>query len=121
MDNGFPKSNRLRTKSDFKCLKDNSRIYRDKYLNLYYSKSSESGINSKMGLAISRKCGNSVNRNFLKRTIREFFRKSSFKNEGYSFLVNTKPALRQLEKKEVKLIIEKSLETIFCKLTSSNS
>ena len=51
----------------------------------------------KLGFTISRQVGNAVNRNYLKRIIREWYRKSNFKSIPMRTNILLRPSISQLE------------------------
>lgn len=53
---------------------------------LIYYKPSNSNV-SRLGISASKKFGNAVKRNKLKRIVREYFRISTLKNSGFDILV----------------------------------
>ena len=80
----FEKKFRLLSASDFSALKIGSLSIKKPAVIVYYKKNS---LNlTRIGLSVSKKIGNSVIRNRLKRLIRELFRQSSNKYLGYDIL-----------------------------------
>jgi ribonuclease P protein component len=79
----FPKSNRLLTSTEFEAHKSQSFSIRNNGFHLVYKKI-ESG--RKLGVVVSKRFGNAVNRNRIKRAIREFFRGKFTHFDGYSFV-----------------------------------
>lgn len=94
MNNDFKKNNRMLNKNDFDFVKDQSHFLHSKSLLAFYRKCDSQ--NTKLGLSISKKYGNAVKRNRLKRLIRESFRKSDFKTSAVA--INFVPNLRFLNK-----------------------
>ena len=94
MSNDFKKNNRMLNKNDFDFVKDQSHFLHSKSLLAFYRKSDLS--ETKLGLSISKKYGNAVKRNRLKRLIRESFRKSDFKMSNVH--INFVPNLRFFNK-----------------------
>ena len=86
----YLKKNRLLTKNDFKNLRSGSRFLVCGVL-LFYFKCNSSN-DSRLGIAVNKKFGKANKRNRVKRKIREFFRASNLKNQGFDILVtiNTK-------------------------------
>ncbi|NOR72989.1 MAG: ribonuclease P protein component [Mariprofundaceae bacterium] len=74
MSKSFPPEFRLRSKTDFDALKSGFRLHVDN-LRFIYRKNHLS--HARLGLAVSRKYGNAVKRNALKRLLRERFRQHS--------------------------------------------
>jgi len=73
LDQGFPKGIRLRRRTDFRLVQRRGSRISGKYLVLVYLPSA--GDNSRFGLTVSRKVGNAVNRNRVKRSLREAIRR----------------------------------------------
>jgi ribonuclease P protein component len=74
VDESFPKKHRLLKRSQFVLVQKTGRKKHTRSL-LLLSLSNSEGI-KKMGVAVSKKLGNSVTRNRLKRVIREVFRRN---------------------------------------------
>lgn len=70
----FTPQERIRKKKDFLLLYKKGRRYRGKYFNLIYFSNNLSF--SRMATVVSRKVGNSVKRNKIKRQMRELFRRN---------------------------------------------
>jgi len=83
--NNYPKINRLRTKKDFSNLRDESKSYSDKFFRVYYKKNNSKF--SRIGISVSKKCGNAVFRNKVKRMTKESFRVSPYKTLGHDALI----------------------------------
>jgi ribonuclease P protein component len=79
----FPKSYRLRSKADFSAMRSGRRI-NCRGIRLVY-RCNHLGF-SRLGLAVSRKYGNAIQRNHFKRQLREVFRKSCFRSRGIDIL-----------------------------------
>lgn len=86
MNNSFGKEFRLLVASDFKSLKEGSRVYTDRFMRVYYKRNVDKSTKTRIGISVSKKVGNSVVRNRLKRTVREHFRTSLFKHLSYDVL-----------------------------------
>ena len=70
----FPCEARLRRQADFSaCYQSGTRFYSRHFI-LFVLSRKESDQNARLGMAISRKVGNAVVRNRIKRVLREFFR-----------------------------------------------
>jgi len=69
---GFPKEMRLRKAADFERVFTYRCSVANDLLVVYVAKSSDR--NTRLGLVVSRKCGNAVQRNRWKRLLREAFR-----------------------------------------------
>ncbi|MDT8375728.1 MAG: ribonuclease P protein component [Mariprofundaceae bacterium] len=77
MSNSFPPGFRLRAKTDFDALRDGLRFHMDS-LRFVYRKNHLS--HARLGLAVSKKYGNAVKRNALKRLLRERFRQHAIRD-----------------------------------------
>jgi ribonuclease P protein component len=77
----FPKTNRILKHNEFLLLSKKGKRVKNRYFTIVYSESL-SGT-TRLGLTVSKKTGNSVVRNKIKRRIREYFRinKCSFKRK----------------------------------------
>lgn len=68
----FPKQERLLNRKDFVNLNRLGKRYRSKHFTVIF-KENERGV-SRLGITASKKIGNAVKRNKVKRLLREFFR-----------------------------------------------
>ncbi len=74
MDETFRPQERIRKKKDFLLIYKKGRRYRGKYFSLIYL---SNNLNfSRVAIVVSRKIGNAVQRNKVKRWIRDLFRKN---------------------------------------------
>ncbi|MFQ5344991.1 MAG: ribonuclease P protein component [Mariprofundus sp.] len=80
----FPKSYRLRSKADFSSIRKGKRIRVGNLRIVYRSNKLE---HCRLGLAVSRKYGNAVQRNRLKRQLRNTFRISECHTMGVDMLI----------------------------------
>ena len=81
MNEAFPKTSRLTTQKDFDYMKTDSARMRDESVLMVYKKSRIENLQTnRIGLIVSKKNGNAVRRNRIKRTLRELFRKSDLRN-----------------------------------------
>lgn len=83
----FKKSSRLRSKSDFSYLRSSKLKVKSSLLTVVYSDTQTGLSESRIGMAISKKSGNAVNRNLVKRVLREEFRNSQFRHIGKDCLL----------------------------------
>ena len=74
MDETFSLPERIRKKKEFNHLYKKGKRYRGKYFNLIYLSSASSF--SRMAVVVSKKVGNAVKRNKIKRWIRTLFRRN---------------------------------------------
>ena len=118
----FSKSSRLLKKEDFLGLRCNALKVCETFLWAYVKKR-KNGQGSRIGMSVSKKVGNAVHRNFLKRIIRETFRTSlhEINNRDILIVVNPKLFKKIPEKKEAGNKIKVSLKVIFEKIESSST
>ena len=115
-DQSFSKKYRLLKKNDFLNLKEGSLCLKNSSLITYYKKREGDPICSRLGISCSKKVGKSVQRNRVKRLIKEYFRKSPFKEFGVDFLLVVKTQEKSkdihiIKKQEESLL--KNLENVF--------
>lgn len=116
----FSKTFRLLNQKDFDHLKIGSRATWLPGIRVYYKPTlTESRGNTRIGISASRKFGNAVNRNLIKRNTREFFRKSRFKELGLDCLVVYFPEARELYPNYNSL--EKALGKVFEKIQKNKA
>ncbi|MDQ7011488.1 MAG: ribonuclease P protein component [Mariprofundaceae bacterium] len=83
-ENRFPAGFRLRTRRDFASLRKGKRF---SYRGLRFVYQPTGRGHARLGLAVSARYGTAVQRNRLKRKIREAFRTSCLRNMGVDLLV----------------------------------
>lgn len=91
MKNRFDKSFRLLSANDFAHLKSGCKRKSVTWLRGYYKFSKNK--KTRIGLSVSKKLGNAVLRNRVKRILRESFRMSSYKYLGIDILIVVSPKL----------------------------
>lgn len=106
----FPKSYRLLNPKDFNYLKSGASYCNTSHLRFYFKTSRVAEEHSRMGLSVSRKVGNAVQRNYVKRFLREKFRQSGVKDLNKDILVIASPRLKTMfaDKDSVKNALEHS-------------
>ncbi len=90
----FPKESRLLKPVDFNYLRRGARYANTPFLRLYYKISRVEDNNARLGLSVSKKVGNAVQRNRVKRILREEFRNSSVRFLNLDILVVASPRLK---------------------------
>jgi len=84
-NNKFQANSRLKKKSDFLNLRSGAKASSDKFFRIYYKENNREL--SRLGVSVSKKYGNAVARNKIKRIIKEIYRKNSAKNSSKDILV----------------------------------
>ena len=117
----FGKEYRLLSRNDFLNLKKNSQMIEDSLMMVFYKKSfEESRSLTRIGLAVSKKTGNAVVRNKIKRILREEFRTSQFRDLGVDvLLVVRRPFQKREGKKPLKNISSKDFQAFLFSLKRS--
>jgi ribonuclease P protein component len=108
---GLPRSVRLRTPREFQVVQTGGRSFDLGPLIFRVARSAE-GADARLGLAISRKVGNSVVRNHVKRRVRECFRRRQLSLTGCQLVVTGRPAAAQLETGDVDKLFEQFLQRL---------
>lgn len=104
----FPKEKRLRSNRLFREVISSGQCFRDKLLTVYIAKNN-SGF-SRLGVSVSKSCGNAVKRNRLKRLVREVFRLNQYDiPKDYDYLVLIK---RKIEQPSFELIKESFISLV---------
>lgn len=113
----FPKTNRLLSKEDFSYLKSDSKCEKSKGLMAFYKTNKDQSSDSRVGFSVSKKVGNAVKRNLLKRHLRECFRTSEFKSLGKDVLFVVHPKFFNLiQSDDPSKVLEKSMNAIFSRI-----
>jgi ribonuclease P protein component len=87
---GFPKSLRILDGAEFKAVTSSGRKLGGRFFLLFAQRTSEEG--ARLGITVSRKVGNAVVRNRVKRQLREFFRRQRpLLQRGYNWVVIARP------------------------------
>lgn len=115
----FPKSCRLRSAKDFENLRIDSLRYNAKSFRAFFKKNIRKSDNhSRLGFAVSKKVGNAVIRNRIKRLLRQWFRYSELKHkESIDIFITISPHLYK-KKEACKAIAEKELSDDLLKLAA---
>lgn len=107
MNNCFPKKLRLITREDFVVNKKSS-LCKSKYFLIFYNSNNKE--NPRLGLKISKKAGNAIRRNYIKRISREIFRRLCFKNNiDLTIVINSRNYNTKLSKSDLFHDLEKGL------------
>lgn len=96
-DEKFPKSSRILNRSTFRRVYDEGKKYQARYFTAFVmprgdGSSDESG--PRIGITVTKKVGNSVERNRCRRLVREVFRKNKWRvPSGIDIVINVKSSL----------------------------
>ncbi|MCP4569873.1 MAG: ribonuclease P protein component [FCB group bacterium] len=97
MDNRFPAACRLKNVKEIKAVFANRDVFRGGRLIFYRGKSPEGVFGPNIGpehrfcFVVSKKCGNAVKRNRIKRLLREIVRKNRYRIEtGNDYVIRVK-------------------------------
>ena len=112
----FSKSHRLLTSEDFLYLKEGSSYIKFYPLIAYFKKSRLVQPETRLGISVSKKVGNSFTRNRFKRIVRERFRLSDIRLLGIDLLFVVSPQLSKISLAEGEVLLEKALREIFATL-----
>lgn len=108
MNCSFSKEQRLLNSKDFDYLRGGAERISTPFLRFYFKKSALNSSHSRLGLSVSKKSGNAVHRNIIKRKLREYFRQSRWRDEGLDILIVASPRLKELSSD--KLAFKKAID-----------
>jgi len=117
--NQLLKSQRLLAPVDFSNLRSNSKV--QKFPTCLVISKRNDFSRARLGLAVSRKCGNAVRRNLIKRVAREFFRLSSLRDANLDILLVSSASLKKVNKDDLLLSLRRDLIQAFLYLEKSGS
>ena len=107
----LPKTERLRKRAQFLTLsKQGKKVYTDCFIAIVHDSTAQ---NNRLGITVSKKVGNAVRRNRIKRLVREYFRTSRTNISGPKDInIIARKGLTSLSNKQ---ILEK-LDKLFAKI-----
>lgn len=103
-DETFPKKRRIRKSKDYRKIQKDSKKKHSKYFTMYYKQGS-----TRLGITISNQVGNSPERHYLKRCIKEVFRKNKIWFQGIDLVLVAKPEMNGLQFEEILNEIRKAV------------
>ena len=103
------KNYRMKKNSQFDYIFKNGKVLKNSKLLVFYSSSKSK--NPKVGIVVSKKIGNSVTRNHVKRLLRESI-KSYIQNlkTSYNYIFVARPGIETISLQEINNIISKLIE-----------
>lgn len=103
------KNYRMKKNSQFDYIFRNGKTLKNRNVLIFYSKSNS--INPKIGVVVSKKIGNSVTRNHVKRVLREVIHKHiPILNNKYNYIFVARQGIETLKYDEIDEIISKMIE-----------
>ncbi|ADU65564.1 ribonuclease P protein component [Desulfurispirillum indicum S5] len=106
-DNRFPASLRLQKNRQFRAVYDAGKVVRSQYFVLVFLRAEQ----LKVGVVVSKKVGNAVVRNRLKRLMREAFRRNRKYIQGqYHIIMAARPPAAELKGPEAMSALEHLLQ-----------
>lgn len=96
MDQTLKKDRKIRKTRDFKKVQQNAKKKHSRYFTLVYNKG-----RCRLGITVSTKVGNSPERNYIKRCVREFFRRNKHIFTGLDVVVIAKPEMAAVKYDEI--------------------
>lgn len=91
---------RLKSNRDFRKTYDRGKSFANKYLVIFFRKNEFD--NNRVGIAVTKKLGNSVARNKIRRRIREAYRLNNYKvKQGYDIVFLSRVGAKEVGYKEL--------------------
>jgi ribonuclease P protein component len=116
--NQYKKSQRLLTSQDFDNLKKGAKRVQASCVRIYFKSNESSDGSSRLGISVSKKVGNAVKRNRLKRIFRDIFRLHDARLTGVDMLViaSGHTYKKSSDTNECELIIRNEFELLLGKI-----
>lgn len=105
---GFPKSDRIRHTSDFEKVKKQGVRVRVKGITIVWLAAED----KRLGLAVPRRAGNAVQRNRIKRVIREHFRLNRELFPQGECVVVAGAGVGEFENREIRALLDQALKKL---------
>lgn len=101
MSHAFPKSRHVRQRREFDRIYRQGRVLQDDFFRIHYCSLKNSDEPGRLGLTVGKSLGKAVQRNRIKRILREIFRQHPEFSVGLELIVQPKPALAPLENAKI--------------------
>ena len=117
----FEKERRLLTSQDFGHLRHQAKHLSSLYFRAYYRKTAKAAQHTRVAFSISKKVGNAVVRNKIKRRLREEFRLSKHRERGIDILFVVSPQVKNgiLQNKEGMVRLRRNFNYLLAKAGSN--
>jgi ribonuclease P protein component len=113
-DRARRKRRRLSRSGDFERVYREGRSYANRYLVVYAFPRSDGDGEPRLGVSVGRKLGGAVERNRMKRLLREaFWEHADALAEGHDFVIVARPAAGDLAREGGERAIEQALGAVF--------
>lgn len=110
---GRPKRQRLSRSAEFDRVYREGRSHANRYLVLYVFPRPEEGESPRLGISVGRKVGGAVERNRVKRLLREaFWAAAQELTSGHDFVLVARPDSRQLARERGEPGVEEALREL---------
>ena len=119
---GRPKRGRLSRSADFERVYRQGRSVANRWLVLYAFPNADAGPGPRLGLSVSRKVGGAVDRNRVKRLLREAFRAEADRVPAdRDIVVVARPEARELAEREGLAGVHRALEELIARALAEGS
>lgn len=110
MSHQFPKSRRVRQRREFYRIYRQGRVLQDEFFRLHYCILKNGAEPGHLGLTVGKSLGKAVQRNRIKRILREVFRQHPELSLGLELVAQPKPALAPLENAKISELFLRMLQ-----------
>jgi ribonuclease P protein component len=102
MSQKFSKNQRIRRRRDFDRIYHQGRHLQNEFFRMHYCELSDLAQPGRLGLTIGKALGKAVERNRLKRLLREVFRQNQELTLGLELVIQPQTALSSLENSQIR-------------------
>lgn len=107
MEQGLPKEEILKKRKDFRRVLEHGKSWQSEHLRFFYKKANQRQV----GFAVPKRLGKAVQRNRVKRLLREVYRMHRHAIESWQILVIAKDGARGVGLREIEREFVKFLDT----------